>query len=130
MVLVPLTRFPTPCASLPMSLEKAVVQVSLSGPHMSWVYPWVFPVTRSSNPWKATTPYPMVSTVWLAYERESRGCLWGGLRVGGSTFGGGSGGGLGGILGGTAGGILGGAWESVLCFRLGSCTVVRVCLVG
>ena len=42
----------------------------------------------------------------------------------------GMGGGIGGRLGGTAGGTLGGAWGLVLCYRLGSCTVVRVCLVG
>ena len=46
--------------------------------------------------------------------------------MGGSNFGGGSGGDLGGLLGST----LGGAWGSVLCCRLGSCTVVCVCLVG
>ena len=39
-------------------------------------------------------------------------------------------GGLGGLLEGTVGGTLGSAWGSVLCCRLGSCTVVRVCLVG
>ena len=49
--------------------------------------------------------------------------------MGGSTLGGGSGGGLGRLLGGTAGGTLGGAWGLVLCYRLGICTVVRVCLV-
>ena len=38
--------------------------------------------------------------------------------------------GLVGRLGGTAGGTLGGAWGSVLCCRLCSCTVARVCLVG
>ena len=72
----------------------------------------------------------MVSTVWLACARERRGYLWGGLRVGGYTLGGGSGGGLVGRLAGTAGGTLGGAWGSVLCCRLGSCTVLWVCLVG
>ena len=97
-----------------MSLEKAMVQESLLGPRMSWVYPWVFPVVGSSTPWKATAPYPMVYTVWLACAIVSRGYLWGGSRVGSSTLGGGSGDGLGGILGGTAGGTLGGAWGSVL----------------
>ena len=72
----------------------------------------------------------MVSTVWLDYARERRGYLWGGLRVGGSTLGGGSGGGLGELLIGTAGGTLGGAGGLVLCCRLGSCKAVRVCLVG
>ena len=62
----------------------------------------------------------MIYTVWLACAREHRGYLWGGLRVGVSTLGGGSGGGLGGLIGGTVGGTLGGAWGSVLCFRLGS----------
>ena len=75
-------------------------------------------------------PSPMVSSVWLACAHERRGYLWGGSRVGGSNLGGGYGGGLGGLLGGTAGGTLGGAWGSVLCCRMGSCTVVRVCLVG
>ena len=97
---------------------------------MSMVYPWVFSVVGSSNPWKEAAPYPMVFTVWLACARERRGYLWGGSRVGGSTLGGGSGGGLGGLLGGTAGGTLGGSWGLVLCCRLVSCTVVRVCLVG
>ena len=50
------------------------------------------------------------------------------MRV--STLGGGSGGGLGGMLGGAARCTLGGAWGLVLCGLLGSCTVVRVCLVG
>ena len=113
-----------------MSLDKAVVQVSLLGPHMSWVYPWVFLVVGSSTPWKETATSPMVSTVWLACAREHRGYLWGGSRVGGSTLGGGSGGSLGGLLGGAAGGTLGGAWGSVLCCRLGICTVLCVCLVG
>ena len=129
MVLVPLTRFPTPCASLPRSLENAVVQVYLLGTRISCVYPWFFPVEGLSTPWKATEPSPTVSTVWLACAHERRGYLCGGLRVGGSTLGGGSGGGLGGLLGGTAGGTLVGAWGSVMCCRLGSCTVVRVCLV-
>ena len=84
----------------------------------------------SSTPWKATAPSPIVSTVWLDCARERRGYLWVGLRVGGSTLGGGSGGDLGGLLGGTEGGTLGGAWGSVLCCHLGSFTVVRVCLVG
>ena len=39
MVFVPLMRFPTPFYSLPMSLENAVVQVPLSGPLISCVYP-------------------------------------------------------------------------------------------
>ena len=130
MVLLPLTRFPTPCASLPMSLENAVVQVSLSGPRMSWVHPWVFPVVGSITPWKATSPSPMVSTVWLAFACERRGYLWGGSRVGGSTLGGGYWGGLGGLLGGTAGGTLGGAWGLVLWCRLGICNVVCVWIVG
>ena len=91
MVLVPLTRFPTPCASLTMSLEKAVVQVYLLGPRTIWVYPWVFPVAGSSTPWKATAFYLMVSTIWLSCVRERRGYLWGGSCVGGSTLGGGSG---------------------------------------
>ena len=111
-------------------LDKVVVQVSSSGPHMSWVYPWVFTVVGSSTPWKATAPSPIVSTVCLACTRERRGYLWGGWCEGGSTIGGWSGGGLGGLLVCTAGVTLGGAWGSVLCFRLGSCTVVRVCLVG
>ena len=34
------------------------------------------------------------------------------------------------MLGGTASGTLRGAWGSVLCCRLGRCTIVRVCLVG
>ena len=97
---------------------------------MSWVYPWFFPVAGSSTPWKATSPSPTVSTIWLACARERRGYLWGGSRVGGSTLGGGSGGGLCALLGGTAGGTLGGAWGSVLCCCLDICTVVRVCLVG
>ena len=130
MVLVPLTQFPTPCAILPMSLENAVVQLSLSGPLMTWVYPWVFPVVGSSTPLKAKATSPMVSTVWLACVRERRGYLWGGSCVGGSTLGGGSGGGVGLLLGGTTGDTLGGAWGSVLCCRLGRCIVVRVCLVG
>ena len=130
MVLVPLTRFPTSCASLPMSSEKAVVQVYLLGPRMSWVHPWVFPVVGSSTTWKETDPSPMVSTVWLACARERRGYLWGGSLVGGSTLGGGSGGGIVGLLGGTAGGTLGGAWGLVLWCRLGSCTVLHVRLVG
>ena len=125
-----MTRFPTPCASLPRSLENAVVQVYLLGTRISCVYPWFFPVEGLSTPWKATEPSPTVSTVWLACAHERRGYLCGGLRVGGSTLGGGSGGGLGGLLGGTAGGTLVGAWGSVMCCRLGSCTVVRVCLVG
>ena len=37
MVFVPLTRFPTPCASLTISLDKTVVQVPLSGPLISYV---------------------------------------------------------------------------------------------
>ena len=107
-----------------------MVQVSLLGPHISCVYPWVFPVAGSSTPWKATSPSPTVSTVWLACARERRGYLWGELRVEGSTLSGGYGGGLGGLLGGTAGGTLGSAWGSVLCCLLSSFTVVRVCLVG
>ena len=55
--------------------------------------------------------------------------MGGGSHVGGSTLGGGSGGGLVGLLGGTVGGTLGGAGGLVMCCRLGSCTVVRVCLV-
>ena len=48
----------------------------------------------------------------------------------GSTLGGGSGGGIGGLLGGTVGVTLVGAGGSVLCCRLGRCTVVHVCLVN
>ena len=146
-VFVPLTRFPTPCTSLTMSSEKAVVQVPLSGPHISCVYPWVCPVAGSITSRKATTPSPTVSTVWLACVHERRGYLWGGLRAGGSTLGGGFGGGLGGRHGGTVGGTLGGAWwsgrlggtvgvtlggawGSMLCCSLGSCTVARMRLVG
>ena len=50
--------------------------------------------------------------------------------MGGFTLGDGYGGGLGGLLGGNAGGTCGGAWVSVLCYRLGSCSVVHMCLVG
>ena len=50
--------------------------------------------------------------------------------MGVSTLCGGSGGGIGGLLGGIEGGTLGGAWGSVMCCRLGSCKVVRMCLVG
>ena len=142
-----MTRFPTPCARLPMLLEKAVVQVPLSGPRIICVYPWVFLVAGSSTTWKATVTSPTVSTVWLACACERRGYLWGGLHVGGSTLGGGSRGGLGGRHGGTVGGTLGGtwwlgslggtvdgtiggAWGSVVCCSLAICTVVRVCLVG
>ena len=50
--------------------------------------------------------------------------------MGGSTLGDGSGGRRGGLLGVTVGGNHGGAWGSVLCCCLGSCTVLRVCLVG
>ena len=70
---VPFMRFPTPCTSLPMSLEKYVVQVPLLGPHISCVYPWVFPVAGSSTPWKSTAPSPTVFNVWLACVRERRG---------------------------------------------------------
>ena len=114
MVFFPLTQFPTPCASLPRLLEEAVVQVSLLGPRISCVYPWVFPVAGSSTPWKATAPSSTVSTVWFTCAREHRWYLWGGLRAGGATLGGGSGGGLGGRLGVTAGGTLRGAWGSVM----------------
>ena len=107
-----------------------MVQVSLSGPHISCVCPWFFPVVGSSTPWKATAPSPTVSTVWLACAHERRGYLWGELCVGVSILCGGSGGDIGGLLGGTSGVTLGGAWGLVLCFRLGICTVVRVCLVG
>ena len=80
----------------------------------------------SSTPWKATSPSPEVSTVWLACARERRGYLWGGFHAGGSTLVGGTGGGLGGRHGGTLGGTLGGAWVPVsLCSR-GSCIVARV----
>ena len=89
-----------------MLLEKAVVQVYLSGLHMIWVYPWVFPVVGSSTPLKETAPSLTVSTVWLACECERRGYLWGGSLVGGSTLGGGSGGGIVGLLGGSVGGTL------------------------
>ena len=130
MVFSPLTRFPTPCTRLPMSSEKAVVQVPLSDPRISCEYPWVFPVAGSSTPWKSTAPSPTVSTVWLACARDCRGYLWGGLRAGGSTLGVGSGGGLGGRHGGTVGGNLGGAWGSVLCCSLGICTFARVRLGG
>ena len=68
----------------------------------------------SITPWKATAPSPTVSTVWLACARERRGYLWGGLRAGGFTLGGGDGGGLGGWHGVTVGGTLGVAWGSVL----------------
>ena len=125
MVFVPVTRFPTPCASLPISLDKFVVQVPLLVPQISCVYPYFLPVVGSSTPWKDTAPSRTVSTVWLACACERRGYLWGGLFAGGSTIGGGSGG-----LGGTGYSTLGGAWGSVLCCSLGSCTVARVRLGG
>ena len=130
MVFVSLMRFPTPCDSLPISLEKAVVQVPLLGPRISCMYPWVFPVAGSSTPWKATEPSPTISTVWLACSHDHRGYLWGGLRARGSTLNGWSGGGLGGLHGGTVGGTLGGAWGSMLCCSLGSYKVARACLGG
>ena len=101
---VPSTRLPIPYARLPMSSDKAIVQVPLSGPRISCVYPWVFPVAGSSILWKATAPSPTVYTVWLACAHERRGYLWGGLSAGGYTLGGESGGGLGVRHGGTVGG--------------------------
>ena len=83
-----------------------------------------------STPWKATEQSSTVSTVWLACANDRREYLWGGSCVVGSILSSGSGVGLGGLLGGTAGGTLGGAWGSILYCRLGSCTVVQVCLVG
>ena len=73
---------------------------------------------------------PTVSTVWLAFARKRRGCLWGGFCEEGSTLGGGDGVGLGGQHGGTVGGTLGGALGSVLGCSVGSCIVARVRLVG
>ena len=71
--------------------------------------PLCFPVAGSSTPWKVTAPSPTVSTVWFARAHERRGYLWGGLRAGESTLGGGNGGGLGGRHGGTVSGTLRGA---------------------
>ena len=75
MLFVPLIPFPTSCASLPMSLENFVVQVPFSGPRISCVYPWFFPVAGSNTPWKATAPPPAVSTVWLDCVCEHKGYL-------------------------------------------------------
>ena len=113
-VFVPFMRFPTPFAILPMSLENAIVQVPLSGPRISCMYPKLFPVAGSSTSWKATVPPPMFSTLWLACVHERRGYLWGRLSGGGSTLGGWDGIGRGGRHRGTVGGTLGGAWGSVL----------------
>ena len=49
--------------------------------------------------------------------------MWGGLRAGGSTLGGGDGGGLGGRHGGSMVGNLGGACGSVLRCSMGICIV-------
>ena len=84
----------------------------------------------SITPWKAMSPSPTVSTVWLACARGCRGYLWGGLRLGGSTLSVGDGGGLGGRHGVTVGGTLGGAWGYMLHCRMGSCIYARVHLVG
>ena len=92
MLFVSLMPFLTPCAILPISLDNAVVQVPLSGPCISCVYHFVFPVEGSSTLWKAMAPSPTVSTVRLDCARERRGYLWGGLHVGGSTLSGGTGG--------------------------------------
>ena len=83
----------------------------------------------SSTPWGATEPSSTVSTVCLACARKRRGYLWGGLRAGGSTLGGGTGGDLGGRHGGTVGGTLGGAWGSASRCSRGSCIVAWVRLV-
>ena len=72
-VLVPLTRFPTPCAKLSILLENAVVQVPLSGTRISCVYSWVFPMAGSKTPWKETANSPTSSTVWLDQVRHQRG---------------------------------------------------------
>ena len=69
-----------------MSLEKAVVQVCLSGPHMRWLYPWVFPVVGSSTPCKAMAP-PLRSPLYGWPVRVSAegtcglGCVWGDPRL-------------------------------------------------
>ena len=110
--------------------ENAVVQVHISGVRISCVYPRIFHVAGSSTLWKATSPNPADSTVWLACVRERRGYLWGGLRSGGSNLGGGTGGVLGRRHGGTVGGTLGGSWGSALLFSGGICIIARVCLGG
>ena len=66
----------------------------------------------------------------MACARERRGYLWGGLRAGGSTLGGGAGGDLGGRHGVTVGGTIRGAWGSVLRYSMGSCIVAWVRLMG
>ena len=67
----------------------------------------------SSNPWKATETSPTISTVWLSCVCNRRGYLWGGLRAGVSTLGGGTEGVRGVRCGGTLGVTLRGAWVSV-----------------
>ena len=113
-----------------MLLENAVVHVTLSGPRISCMYPWIFPVAGPSTPWKVTEPSPTASTVWLTCACEHRGYLQGELIVGVSILVGGTGGGLGIKHGGTTGVTLRGAWGSELPCSMGNGVVARVCLGG